>query len=90
MSPKRRRKRFEPTDDWEQLELLCAWPEQVRYELIRPMALFGASAAERSRQTGAASERTLYRRMEHSESDTPLQRWANSWGVKLGMPKGFQ
>ena len=28
----RRRCRVEPTDDWEQLQLLCKWPEQVRYE----------------------------------------------------------
>ena len=69
MSPKRRRRRVEPTDDWEQLELLCAWPEQARYELIRPMALFGVSAAERSRHTGAASERTLYRRTERFDAE---------------------
>ena len=69
MSPKRRRRRVEPTDDWQQLELLCAWPEQARYELIRPMALFGISAAERSRQTGAASERTLYRRTERFDAE---------------------
>jgi putative transposase len=69
MSPKRRRRRVEATDDWEQLELLCAWPEQARYELIRPMVLFGVSAAERFRQTGAASERTLYRRTERFDAE---------------------
>src|SRR5215208_5245700 len=64
MSPRRRGGRIQPTDDWEQLELFCAWPEQVRYEESRPMVLFGVSAAERSRQTRSASERTLYRRTE--------------------------
>jgi transposase len=58
---KRRRRRLEPTDDWEQLELLCAWDEQREYERIRPLVLFGAPVAERSVET-ATSERTLYRK----------------------------
>ncbi len=29
---KTRRRRVEPTDDWEQLALLCRWPEQAAYE----------------------------------------------------------
>lgn len=37
---------------WEQLELRFTWPEQTVYELIRPVVLFGQTAAERSRQTG--------------------------------------
>jgi hypothetical protein len=35
------RRRVEPTDEWEQIELLCGWPEQRDYELIRPLVLFG-------------------------------------------------
>src|SRR5919202_3546066 len=58
---RRRRQRVEPTDDWEQLELLCAWDEQREYERIRPLVLFGAPVAERSVET-ATSERTLYRK----------------------------
>ena len=27
-SNRRSRRRVEPTDEWEQIELLCAWPEQ--------------------------------------------------------------
>ena len=30
----RRRRRIEPTDEWEQLKLLCLWPEQLAYEEI--------------------------------------------------------
>jgi len=30
-----RRRRIEPTDEWEQLALLCRWPEQLAYEEIR-------------------------------------------------------
>ena len=62
MGSNRRRRRVEPTDEWDQIELLCGWPEQREYELIRPLVLFGSPAAERAKETGAASERTLQRK----------------------------
>src|SRR5438046_574435 len=43
------RQRIEPTDDWQQLDLLVRFPEQRTYELIRPVVLFGYSPAERAR-----------------------------------------
>ena len=52
MESSQRRRRVEPTDEWEQIELLCGWPEQRDYELIRPMVLFGAPADGRSQETG--------------------------------------
>ncbi len=58
-----KRRAVAPTDDWAQLRLLAAWPEQVTYELIRPVVLFGRSAAERARETGTP-ERTLYRQAD--------------------------
>jgi putative transposase len=61
MGGRRRRSRAEHTDEWEQVELLCGWPEQRKYELIRPLVLFGDPVTERAEETGA-SERTLYRR----------------------------
>ncbi|HZF58664.1 MAG TPA: hypothetical protein VEZ19_09330 [Rubrobacter sp.] len=64
MESSRRRRRVEPTDEWEQIELLCGWPEQRAYELIRPMVLFGAPANGRSEETGASSGRTLRRNMK--------------------------
>ena len=64
-----RRRRVGPTDEWEQIELLCGWPEQRDYELIRPLVLFGASADGRSRDTGAASGRTLQRRAKRFEAE---------------------
>ena len=64
----RRRRRVGPTDDWEQLELLCAWEEQVEYERIRPQVLFGEPVPGRARQTGT-SERTLHRRIAGFEED---------------------
>jgi hypothetical protein len=54
-----RRGRVEPTEEWEQIELLCGWPEQRDYELIRPLVLFGSPADARARETGEASGRTL-------------------------------
>jgi putative transposase len=69
MATDRRRRRAEPTDDWGQLELLCGWPEQRDYELIRPMVLFGSPASERAKETGAASERSLQRRAARFEAE---------------------
>jgi len=45
MGGRGRRSRVEPTDEWEQVALLCRWPEQLAYEEIRPLTLFGASTA---------------------------------------------
>lgn len=64
----RRRRQVEHTEDWEQLKLLVKWPEQERYEEIRPLVLFGDPVPERSEETGT-SERTLYRRVESFDRD---------------------
>jgi hypothetical protein len=69
MGSNRRRRRVEPTDDWEQIELLCVWPEQRDYELIRPLVLFGSPASERASETIAASERTLQRRVVRFDAE---------------------
>src|SRR5215207_10196957 len=66
--PRATRQRREPTDDWQQLRLLARFPEQLTYELIRPVVLFGSSPAERARQTGAP-QRTLYRQVARFETD---------------------
>jgi hypothetical protein len=65
---RRRRRRVGPTDDWEQLELLCAWEEQREYERIRPLVLFGEPVPERAAET-STSERTLYRRIVGFKED---------------------
>jgi transposase len=59
---------MEPTDDWQQLQLLSRFPEQRTYELLRPVALFGHSPPERARQTNTP-ERTLYRQAARFETD---------------------
>ncbi len=55
------RPRVEPTDDWQQLQLLAPFPEQHVYELLRPVVLFGRPPAQRADETGTP-ERTIYRR----------------------------
>jgi transposase len=65
--PYLKRPRHDPTDEWSQLQLHFTWPEQVSYELIRPVVLFGASPAERAKQTGVA-ERTIYRKADRFDA----------------------
>lgn len=57
--PVRKRKRREPTHDWQEIQQAMLWPEQETYEQLRPIILFGETAAQRARETGA-SERTLH------------------------------
>jgi hypothetical protein len=42
----RKRAMLQPTDDWEQLQFQLDLPEQARYELIRPVVVFGAPRVE--------------------------------------------
>jgi transposase InsO family protein len=58
----RKRALLEPTDDWQQLQFQLDWLEQTRYELIRPVVVFGAPPVERAKQTGV-SARTIYRKV---------------------------
>src|SRR6266536_2283667 len=58
----RKRALLEPTDDWEQLQFQLDWPEQTRYELIRPVVVFGAPPVERAKQTGVSAS-TIYRKV---------------------------
>ena len=59
--PRRTRPQVAVTEDWQQLILLIDWPEQLAYELIRPVVLFGRSSGERAKETGRAA-RTLRRK----------------------------
>jgi transposase len=59
--PSKKRPAIPPTESWQQLQLQFAWPEQVTYELIRPVVLFGRTATQRARETGEPA-RTIYRR----------------------------
>jgi putative transposase len=57
--PARKRQRRERTHDWQKIQQYTLWPEQEQYERLRPVILFGETAAERAKETGT-SERTLY------------------------------
>ncbi|NJO81882.1 MAG: hypothetical protein HC828_03265 [Blastochloris sp.] len=50
-----------PSEDWEQLQLLCTSPEQQRYEELRPLVLHQQTPASCSRETGTPAY-TLRRR----------------------------
>jgi hypothetical protein len=68
----KKRRRVDPTEDWSQLELLLDWPEQVEYEKIRDVVVFGGSVAVRADETGTP-ERTLDDMFQYpdSEGETP-------------------
>lgn len=57
--PTRKRKFRERTHDWQEIKQYTLWPEQEQYERLRPVVLFGETAAHRAKETGV-SERTLH------------------------------
>jgi putative transposase len=85
-----RRRRVEPTEEWEQVELLCGWPEQRDYELIRPLVLFGASADGRARETGEASGRTLRRRAARFEAEGMESLLGSEAAKRRRLPPGVR
>jgi putative transposase len=85
-----RRRRVEPTDQWEQIELLCGWPEQRDYELIRPLVLFGDPADGRSRETGASSGRTLRRRAARFEAEGMESLFDSEAARRRRLPPGVR
>jgi hypothetical protein len=85
----RGRRRVEPTEDWEQIELLCGWLEQRDYELIRPLVLFGSPAAERASETGAASERTLQRRVARFDAEGMESLFGSEHARRKKLPRRF-
>src|SRR5215217_1049369 len=58
-----KRRRIEPTHDWQLLLPLFRWPEQERYEEIHPLMLFNVSVAERAAEVRTSAS-TLYRRLD--------------------------
>src|SRR5215218_8780673 len=58
-----KRRRIEPTHEWRLLVPFFEWPEQERYEQIRPLVLFDTSVAQRAAQVGTSAG-TLYRRLD--------------------------
>jgi len=65
--PSVKRPEREATEEWEQLRLYAAWPQQVAYELLRPIVLFGRTPAARAAETGVP-ERTLRRKADRFDA----------------------
>ena len=86
---RRRRRRVEPTDEWEQLELLCRWPEQLAYEEIRPLVLFGLPVAERAEETSSL-ERTLYRKISRFGSEGMDSLFASEGARRRALPSAMR
>jgi putative transposase len=90
MTSRPRRRRVEPTDEWEQIELLCGWPEQRDYELIRPLVLFGAPADKRSQETGVSSGRTLRRRAARFDAEGVDSLFGSEAGRRRRLPPAMR
>lgn len=65
-TPKDKRSHIARTDDWQTIKQRSLWPEQVTYEMIRPVVLFSETAAQRAEETGEA-RRSLYQNVERFE-----------------------
>ena len=90
MTSRPRRRRVEPTDEWERIELLCGWPEQRDYELIRPLVLFGAPADKRSQETGVSSGRTLRRRAARFDAEGVDSLFDSEAGRRRRLPPAMR
>ncbi len=85
----KKRERVEHTDVWDELLPLFEWPEQERYEEIRPLVLFGDPVAERAEQVGS-SERTLYRKLERFEAEGVGSLFASEPARRRGLPPAMR
>lgn len=66
-----KRTQIEHTEDWQQVESLCGWPEQIAYERIRSTVVFGDRVAETARRTGTP-ETTVRRKVGAFDSEGML------------------
>jgi putative transposase len=66
--PARKRQHRERTHNWQEIQQYTLWPEQQLYEKIRPVILFGETAAERAKEIGV-SERTLHAQAAQFEQE---------------------
>src|SRR5712692_9421926 len=64
--PGPKRTRRERTEEWASIKQWTLWPEQERYEQIRPLVLFGETAGERAKEIDVP-QRTLARKADEFE-----------------------
>jgi hypothetical protein len=55
------------TEEWQRVQQYCLWPEQRRYEHLRPIVLFGDLPDVRAAETGG-SERSLRRQADQFDA----------------------
>jgi transposase len=55
------------TEEWQRVQQYCLWPEQRRYEQLRPIVLFGDLPDDRAGETGG-SERFLRRQADQFDA----------------------
>jgi transposase len=77
-----KRGRLRPTHQWDLLVPLFEWPEQKRYEEIRPLVLFDVSVAE---EVGL-SQSTLYRKLGGFEVEGMESLFASQTATKRKLP----
>jgi hypothetical protein len=58
--PKRRYDPREPTQEWSQIRPLLKDSAQIKYELIRPVILWGVNVKERAAETGEPRSTIYY------------------------------
>jgi hypothetical protein len=58
--PKRRYEDREPSHEWSQIRPLLKDAAQIKYELIRPVILWGVSVKERAAETGEPRSSIYY------------------------------
>lgn len=81
----KRRRRVEPTGEWERVGPLCLWPEPLNYEEIRPVTLFGLPVSERAGQTGVP-ERTIHRKVARFETEGLDSLFAGEGARRRSLP----
>jgi putative transposase len=84
-----KRGRVRPTQDWDLLVPLFEWPEQKRYEEIRPLVLFDVSVAERAEEVGL-SQSTLYRRLGGFEAEGMESLFASETARRKTLPPAMR
>ena len=84
-----KRGRVRPTHEWDLLVPLFEWPEQERYEQIRPLVLFDVSVAERAEEVGL-SQSTLYRKLGGFEAEGMESLFASQTARQRKLPPAIR
>jgi transposase len=84
-----KRDEVRPTHEWDLLIPLFEWPEQERYEQIRPLVLFDDAVAERAEEVGVSAS-TLYRRVARFEAEGMESLFASEGAGRRKLPPAIR